>query len=349
MNKHKVLGLMSGTSLDGLDIAFCEFIEGSSWGYKIIVAETIEYSADLKNLLLSAESASAIEYFYKEVEYSNYTANCCNIFLKKYGLIPDIISAHGHTIFHEPQKGITRQMLDGSILAAKTGIATICDFRKNDVALGGQGAPLVPIGDDLLMNEFDYCLNLGGIANISYNQNGKRLAFDICPANMALNYITSKIGLAFDNNGELARKGSVDKNLLSKLNQLGFYNEKPPKSLGKEWFVANFKSLIENDNLSTNDFLSTIVEHIAKQIANVSIGNKTMLVTGGGAFNKFLIERIKENTCTALILPDKMIINYKEALIFAFLGLLKYKGRVNSLATVTGAKKDCSGGVVYNS
>jgi anhydro-N-acetylmuramic acid kinase len=347
MIKHKVLGLMSGTSLDGLDIAFCEFIENDSWDFKILEAETIPYTEELRRLLIEAETSSAIDYFYKEVAYSRYTANCCIDFLKKHNLQPDIISAHGHTIFHEPQKGITRQMLDGSILAASTNIKTICDFRRNDVALGGQGAPLVPVGDQLLMAKYNYCLNIGGIANISYQEKDRRLAFDICPANMALNFLVSKLNLPYDKDGELARIGVINLEILEKLNSLAYYTFIPPKSLGKEWFIEFFKPIIDTEQIKINDLLRTVTEHIAYQISLVVLKSGSMLVTGGGTFNKFLIERIKAKTNLEVVIPDENIINFKEAMIFAFLGLLKSMERTNSLASVTGAIKDCSGGIIY--
>ena len=347
MNTYKVLGLMSGTSLDGLDLAFCEFEEGKEWKFKIVEAETINYSEHFIQLLLASEKATAIEYFYNEVEYSRFTAQCCTSFIRKHGLVPDLISAHGHTIFHQPKKGITKQMLDGSIVAATTNITTVCGFRNNDVALGGQGAPLVPIGDALLMGNYDCCLNLGGIANISYQEKNKRLAFDVCPANMGLNYLASKVELEYDKDGALAKSGKIDETLLKDLNSLLFYQTAPPKSLGKEWFVEYFKPMIDSEKIKLVDIMCTVVEHIAVQIAKVSTKNKSMLVTGGGAFNGYLMGRIKANTNTEIILPDKRLINFKEAMIFAFLGLLKFKGQINSLSSVTGAKKDSSGGVIY--
>jgi anhydro-N-acetylmuramic acid kinase len=225
----------------------------------------------------------------------------------------------------------------------------VCDFRTADVAAGGQGAPLVPIGDELLFSEYDYCLNLGGIANISMQKGGKRIAFDVSPANMILNHIAAQKGKLFDKNGEIASSGSTNFELLQTLNNLGYYHLKPPKSLGREWIEKEILPMLTYYNISPEDAASTICEHIAIQIAS-SIENDTakqMLVTGGGAFNIFLIGRIAANTKVQLIVPDAKTVNYKEALIFAFLGLLRTQGRPNTLASVTGASHNVSAGAIY--
>ncbi|MFZ2284226.1 MAG: anhydro-N-acetylmuramic acid kinase, partial [Lutibacter sp.] len=232
-----------------------------------------------------------------------------------------------------------------------TGIKTICDFRVQDVALGGQGAPLVPVGDELLFSEYDYCLNLGGFSNISFNKNQQRIAFDICPVNIVLNHYVTSLNMEYDDKGKIASEGNIEKNLLSALNSLAFYNDVKPKSLGYEFVAETIFPMIDKHNLSIKDILRTFVEHIAIQISKKidSASGKTMLVTGGGAFNTFLIERLQSYTKTQLIIPEETIINYKEALVFALLGFLKDEGKNNCLKSVTGASKDHCSGVVYES
>ncbi|MFW5831896.1 MAG: anhydro-N-acetylmuramic acid kinase, partial [Prolixibacteraceae bacterium] len=224
---------------------------------------------------------------------------------------------------------------------------TIADFRTGDVALGGQGAPLVPVGDRLLFSQYESCLNLGGFANISFEKEGKRVAFDICPANFILNDLARKLGKSFDESGELGRQGTIDNQLLEKLNRLDFYTQTPPKSLGKEWMDSHFFPIIEESNLSVQDKLRTAYEHIAIQIAKTAPAEGKMLVTGGGAFNTFLLEKFKEYMKCEIIIPSSEIINYKEALVFAFLGLLRHLGEINCYASVTGASRDSSSGVIF--
>ncbi|MFO7672308.1 MAG: anhydro-N-acetylmuramic acid kinase, partial [Lutibacter sp.] len=261
----------------------------------------------------------------------------------------NFIASHGHTIFHNPKKKYTFQIGNGPYITSITGIKTICDFRVQDVALGGQGAPLVPIGDELLFSKYDYCLNLGGFSNISFNQNQQRIAFDICPVNIVLNHYVSELHMEYDDKGNIASEGNIDNNLLATLNSLAYYNDAKPKSLGYEFVVETIFPMIDKHNLSIKDILRTFVEHIAIQISKKidSDSKKTMLVTGGGAFNTFLMARLQSYTTTKLIIPEKTIINYKEALVFGLLGLLKDEGKNNCLKSVTGAERDHSSGVVF--
>ena len=271
-----------------------------------------------------------------------------NRFRKEHPGQADAVASHGHTIFHQPHLRLTTQIGDGDAIAAETGLTVVCKFRNLDVALGGQGAPLVPIGDRLLFGQYDACLNLGGIANISYEtSDGRREAYDICPCNMALNYLARRKGKSYDADGMMAREGKVSQPLLDKLNALDYYHLGLPKSLGKEWFVANMLPLIETEALSVNDLLSTIVEHIAHQVAEAVKGHKvgTMLATGGGAKNKYLIARMQAHLPDCqIVVPADEIIDYKEAIIFALLGYLRLCGKNNCLSSVTGAKHDNCGG-----
>lgn len=351
--KMTVAGVMSGTSLDGLDIAICSFEDISGrWVFEIIAAETFPYSPEWQNDLSSAFNSSAENLAKLHAKYGKYIGECLEVFFSEEGVYPQLISSHGHTVFHQPQNGFTFQLGSGAEIAASTGIDTVSDFRSTDIALGGQGAPLVPIGDHLLFGGHKFCLNLGGIANISYEKNNERIAFDICPANMPLNFLASKLGKEFDEDGEIAMAGTVNSELLSKLNALDFYSADAPKSLGREWFEKNFLPIIDDDKYSVEDRMRTVAEHIGIQIANtlfLSPGT-TMLTTGGGAFNNLLIEVIEEQVSRHgihVVVPDNNIVQFKEAIIFAFLGLLRIRKEPTALASVTGAKMDSPGGALY--
>jgi anhydro-N-acetylmuramic acid kinase len=345
-----VLGLMSGTSLDGLDMAICEFTStGKGYTYKILAAQTIQYSLIWKKGLSSLKNASAENYFEFNAHYGSFMAAQIKRFTKKVGIQPFAIASHGHTVFHQPKKGFSTQVGSGATMAAKTGITTVCDFRSLDVANGGQGAPLVPIGDELLFGNYDACLNIGGIANISYKKSGKRVAYDVCEANMLLNYLAEKLNRPFDSGGKIAASGIINRELLKKLNALKFYKQQGAKSIGREWFEKNCVGLIDKSKLSIQDLLATATHHVAEIIANDLNKNsiKTVLVTGGGAFNQHLISLLESKTACKIILPSKEVINFKEALIFAFLGYLRVTNQPNTLASVTGSKSDSIGGAVY--
>lgn len=348
---YNVIGLMSGTSLDGLDIAYCNFNKNDDiWEYKIIAAQTVKYPLLLKNKLQAAINMSGLELTITDVELGVYIGNQVNKFLKNKKLKnPDFIASHGHTVFHQPNKGFTLQIGHGAYIAAQTKIPVVCDFRTLDVAFHGQGAPLVPVGDELLFNQYDYCLNLGGFANVSFKKNNKRIAFDICPVNIVLNELALRSGKAFDKNGLMARKGKVSVKLFKQLNKLHFYRQKAPKSLGKEWVEKYIIPLLNNSGLNDFDLLATFTEHIAFQIARAinAQQNEKILLTGGGTYNTHLIEQLKKYTKAQLIIPESNLIEFKEALIFAFLGLLRWAGKNNVLKSVTGAHQDTCSGVIY--
>jgi len=350
--KYRVIGLMSGTSLDGVDLAHCVFhLADGRWSFEIKEAETVSYSDSWKSRLASLPSKSAMEFVAADREYGDYLGQLVKKFISNNHLQVDFVSSHGHTIFHQPEKRITSQIGSGAALAAACGLPVVCDFRSLDVALGGQGAPLVPVGDRLLFSDYDYCLNLGGIANISFEKNSERIAFDICPANMPLNALAQMEGQAYDKDGALARKGYIHETLLNNLNSLDYYSLAYPKSLGREWVEDKFFPLLNTNSLSIADRLCTCCEHIAIQIANVIKSNGDtgkLYITGGGAFNKFLVERISEHLSSQIMLPEAKLVNYKEALIFAFLGVLRWRGENNCLKSVTGASKDSCSGAVYS-
>jgi len=350
MEKFTALGLMSGSSLDGLDIAHCEFcLEDGKWDYKIIEAKTFPYGEEWMIKLRELPNENTKEITKANIEYGKLTASFVNKFIRQYKLKPDLIASHGHTIFHEPAKGFTLQIGDGLTIAKETGIKTICDFRTKDISLGGQGAPLVPIGDKLLFNDYNFCLNIGGIANISFEENGQMTAFDICGANQILNHLSLQAGKPYDENGNIASLGKMNRELFKLLNSDLFLHKQAPKSLSNQYVKKNFINVIDEFNCPLEDKLFTVVKHIAFQtnivITHLPIGK--LLVSGGGTHNSFLITALKRETKHKIIVPHNEVIDFKVALIFAFMGVLRNLNLTNCLASVTGAKSDCSSGVVF--
>jgi len=341
--KYRVLGIMSGTSLDGIDLAITTFFKkNKSWDFNIEKCKTIEYSKYWQSTLASLHHKEDKIIKKVDKEFGEYIAQITNNFLGNEKI--DFISCHGHTIFHEPKKKITLQIGDGKYIAKLCKITTINNFRTLDVSLNGQGAPLVPIGDLYLFNQYKYCVNLGGFSNISIKKDNLITAFDICPVNIVLNEVCKKLNIEYDSNGEIARKGMIIIPLLKKLNQLNYYNKKPPKSLSREWVEKNIYHLI--NNYKPKDVLCTFCEHIAIQIGK-HLKCESALFTGGGVFNKYLIERINLYSSSKIIVPDNKLINFKEALIFGFLGVLRFRNEINCLRSVTGAKKDNCGGIIH--
>ena len=342
------IGLMSGTSLDGIDLAYIKMHENLYEDFRIIKAETVSYSNEWKKKLQEAINYDKKDLQILDVDYGEFLGKTLNNFIREHCISKlDFIASHGHTILHQPENGITLQIGNGQVIANVTQQKVVCDFRAQDVALGGQGAPLVPIGDRLLFTDYDYCLNLGGFANISYEENKQRIAFDICPVNIVLNYYTRKIGLEYDDEGKIASEGKINTELLIRLNELPFYQELPPKSLGLEWLQENTLPLVDKYEIDIPAILRTFVEHVAMQIGNVVKNDATILVTGGGAFNTFLMKRIEFFAQTKIKQVSTELIDYKEALIFALLGVLKAQNKVNCLQSVTGAKKDHSSGNIF--
>ena len=349
-SRYRVLGIMSGTSLDGADLAYCEFACASKWSFRLLHSITVSYDETWRRRLSDIHRASAEDLIRCDYEYGTYLGELSKRFCTDHDLHPDLISSHGHTIFHQPARGFTLQIGSGASLAAAAGMDVACDFRSKDVALGGQGAPLVPIGDRLLFSGFDYCLNLGGIANISFEEEENRIAYDICVCNMVLNAIAARLDMPFDENGNLARKGKVNDELLSQLNRLKYFEKSFPKSLGREDVERDYYPLLFPYFNDLPGLLATVCEHIAVQVArSLRPGNRSrkLLVTGGGAFNTYLVERIQALCSIDVELPAPEIINYKEAIIFAFLGVLRLRNEINCLKSVTGARSDSCGGAIY--
>ena len=350
----RVLGVMSGSSLDGVDLALCTFEKrGANWSFEIESAKTIPLPAQLRARLLAVMGGTALDLARLDLELGAFIGRECKAFA---GRRADMVASHGHTIFHLPQEGLTTQIGSGAVIAAAAGITTVSEFRTKDVALGGQGAPLVPLGEQLLFPDHRAFINLGGICNISLHgvrRSGsgggpKVIGYDVCIGNQALNFLAAEIGKPFDRNGTIAAKGKVDHVLLAQLNALPFHALKPPRSLGREWFNAEVVPMIADRGIPLPDRMRTMVEHIARQLGTALKNTRTpVLVTGGGAHNSFLLERMRANTQADIHVPDRTIVDYKEALVFALLGLLRMRGEANTLASVTGAKHDSVGGAVY--
>jgi anhydro-N-acetylmuramic acid kinase len=352
-----VIGLMSGTSLDGVDLVYAKFVLNQGYSFEILKKKSIVYSELWKNRLQEAFGYSGEKLTNLDADYGKFLGELVLNFRLENDIEKlDFVVSHGHTIFHRPEQGYTLQIGSGAHIAAICKSKVICDFRTQDVALGGQGAPLVPIGDLLLFKQYDFCLNIGGFANISYQLHDQRIAYDICPANIVLNHYMRKTGLDYDDKGIMASEGKVRSDLLSALDGLIFYKEQKPKSLGYEFVVEEVLPILNQYTMPMEDILRTFVEHAAHQISEVINGasdkleNKdpVVLISGGGAFNTFLIDRIAALSRPRIEIPSKDIIDFKEALVFAFLGVLKDQGEVNCLKSVTGASRDHCGGVVYN-
>ena len=342
------IGLMSGTSLDGLDLVYVKFKKNDNTFFEILSSKTVAYSEAWRIRLQNAIDLDKEGISILDSEYGTFLGKQTKEFIDQNSIKTiNFICSHGHTVFHQPNQGYTLQVGDGNEILKITNCTVVNDFRTQDVHLGGQGAPLVPIGDKFLFSEFEACVNLGGFANISYEQNKQRIAFDVCPVNIVMNYYSKILGLEFDDKGNFARTGTLHKQLLEELNTLHFYAIPPPKSLGLEWVQNHVFPLVEKHQLSPKDILRTFTEHVAQQISEIIKPFKHILFTGGGVYNDFLLKRIENISRKNITLPSDDIINYKEALIFAFLGFLKTQGQDNCLSSVTGAKKNHSSGKIF--
>ncbi|WP_299782738.1 anhydro-N-acetylmuramic acid kinase [uncultured Formosa sp.] len=331
-SEFKVIGVMSGTSLDGIDLIYAHFKHTTNWSFSIVKAETVPYSTEWLNCLRQLVSYSKTELKTIDEDYTVYLANLILAFIDKHSITDlDVVCSHGHTALHNPEQGFTYQIGNLPKLAKILQKNVVCDFRIQDVELGGQGAPLVPIGDALLFSDYDFCLNLGGFANVSTEIKGERIAFDVCPVNIVLNHYVQPLGFNYDDRGKLASVGMVNAELLHQLNALPFYESDYPKSLGLEWVVQYIFPLIDAQDLDVHDVLRTCVEHIAIQIAKILPVSKpaSLLITGGGAYNSFLIKRLQSLSICNIIIPNDAVVEYKEALIFGLLGILKLRGEVN--------------------
>ncbi|GIV41182.1 MAG: anhydro-N-acetylmuramic acid kinase [Vicingaceae bacterium] len=353
--KFRCIGIMSGTSLDGLDLALCEFYsEHSGWSFKILASRTVEYEPHWRQFLQNSMTLTGKELIELDINYGRWIALQIDNFLHSEGFNAnqiDVIGSHGHTVFHAPEKSISLQIGHGAVISAMTNIDVVTSFRSMDVAMGGQGAPLVPVGDKLLFGQYDACLNLGGFANISFDLDGKRIGFDICPVNIILNYIAVKNGYNFDKDGKLATDGEIIQDLFYELENLNFYSLDPPKSLSKEWLEKNVLPLVERYLIDypTNDIMETIYRHIVSQIKKITCKYhlSSVMVTGGGIKNNYLRTLLQSVDNVEFIVPERQLVDFKEALVFAFLALLNKLNQPNVWSSVTGSICDHIAGAYF--
>lgn len=344
-----VIGLMSGTSLDGVDLVYVRLNKVNYADFEIVFSKTYGYSKEWKKELQEAITFSKEKQMELDNNYGLFLGEVINEFIHQYNIVTiDFIASHGHTVFHQPDKGITLQIGNGQEIANVTKQKVVCDFRSQDVALGGQGAPLVPVGDKLLFANYDYCLNLGGFANVSFDKEDERIAFDICPVNIVLNKYANELGYDYDDKGHIAKEGNYLKELDLELRSLNYYKKVAPKSLGLEWVQKEIFPVLEASKRKPEDLLRTFVEHAAWALAEIFPINAKVLITGGGVYNEYLLSRINFYKKINIIIPDDKLIGFKEALIFAFLGVLRVDNQVNCFQSVTGAKRDHSSGVIFN-
>lgn len=362
MKTYDVIGVMSGTSMDGLDIAYCKItVQNEKYEYELRLAQTIPYSKAWHERLNRVFEQDALTLAQVHTFYGQYVGILLRDFMQKNDLQRriDFIAFHGQTIYHQPNKNYTLQIGNGAAVAAETGKPVVTDFRSTDVALGGQGAPLVPIGDYHLFPNYPICLNLGGIANLTVKDEPQSIyGFDICGCNLLMNALADEKGLAFDRDGKLAAKGKVIPKLLDKLNGWVFLDQTIPKTLGVEMLLEGPLGWIKESDKKTEDKMATVAEHIGIQIGRAikqcievydpRLEEETqVLVTGGGVHNKHLVKRLEKHSPVPLHIPSANLINFKEAIIFAFLGVRRWEGKINILASVTGASRDSIGGAVY--
>jgi anhydro-N-acetylmuramic acid kinase len=355
---YRAIGIMSGSSLDGIDIVFTELLEqGGAWQYEIQHSACVPYDKLWYQKLQQSVFLSAKDYLLLHIEYGQFIGQEINKFIDEKNLQHQVnlISSHGHTTFHLPGKKLTHQLGDGAAIAAKTKLPVVSDLRSIDVAFGGQGAPIVPLGEKLLFNEYDYFLNVGGIANISFHKPNRVIAFDVCATNQVLNMLARKMKLAYDDKGLISSQGSVNEDLLEKLNALEYYKLPAPKSLANSFGTDIVYPILNSFNLKTEDTLRTYVEHICIQVKNSlevfkENKNQKLFITGGGAFNSFLIKRLQktlEEINFEIVIPANEVIKYKEALIMALLGALRWREQYTVLSSVTGASRNSIGGALW--
>ena len=349
MIKHRAIGIMSGTSVDGIDIAHCVFKKEKKWSYKIEKAITINYPKGLKNRLLEAQKLNGYELIQLDHNLGDFIGKETKGFINKHNLKPEIISCHGHTIFHNLKDKISYQIGNANRIYSIVKIPVINNYRELDVIFEGQGAPLVPIGEKLLFHGHNYFINIGGILNLTKIDNNKIIAYDVVPANIVLNNISNKLEYEYDDKGNIAKKGKLIPELFKKLNSINYYKKNYPKSIGFEWIEKNIFRLIYKSRYKTMDILNTFTNHIAFQLTNniKGQGNK-IFITGGGAYNDYLIKKVKsyDKNKNDWKIPNDNLVNYKEALIFAFIGLLKQINKKNILKSVTGSSENISSGTI---
>lgn len=347
---------MSGTSMDGLDLAHVHLTETESgkWDFSINASVTIPYGDKWRLRLSKLRHQNSLIFHKTDKYYGHWIGDQINEFIDANNLEVDLIASHGHTIFHQPDNGLTVQIGDGNAIHAVTDLPVVTNFRAIDVILGGEGAPISAIADQYIFSDYEICLNIGGFANLSAKKGDGRIAYDICPANILLNRIAREFGQEYDEGGAIAERGNIDYDLLGNLNDIEYYHQKGPKTLGREWINRNFWYKVRETKISKEDKMKTLVDHIAVQIANAiedNIGEgsayKKVYVTGGGAFNNTLIDHLKSHTDVEIVIPDEQTVKFKEALAFALLGILRVQNKENIFSSVTGAVRNSVSGSLY--
>lgn len=348
-DNYRVIGLMSGTSLDGLDIACVDFVLKESWHFKLIASSTVAYPEVWKTRLVNLLDQDAITFAKTHHYYGRYLGEQCSSFIAEHQLKNiDAISSHGQTIFHDPDQGFTIQIGNGSTLATSSGLPVISDLRSADMAYGGQGAPIVPLGEAFLWPEFSAFLNIGGISNISIHNEDSIIGYDVCMGNLIMDMVAEQEGLNFDEDGRLAASGKVNDEILRELNQHPYLKISGPKSLDAGQVFHEFLPIIKKHNVTSANLLATLCEHIAMQIASATEQVEgSLFISGGGGLNSYLVSRIKHHCSCEIYIPSRQILEFKEAIIMAFLGLRRLRKQANVLASVTGASKDSINGSIY--
>jgi len=349
-----ILGLMSGSSLDGIDMALCSFSGlGESLQWKLIHSVHVPFEPKWKKLLQDLPGSSAYDLSLADYDFGNLLGASSKKYFSDFK--PDYIASHGHTIFHYPALKMTCQIGNGAVIASASGINTICDFRSMDIGYGGQGAPIVSLFDLDFFGGLDVLVNLGGIANLTVPDKNQTIAYDIGPCNQLLNYLAGSIGLEYDQDGLLAAQGEIDQNLLKTLSGHSYFDRTFPKTLDNGYIFNEFVPILDKSKASVQDKLRTVVELIAKMLSReitMHLANhKTkagVMFTGGGAKNTFLMETFRKKAVGfEMIETDDEMIDFKEAIMMAYLGYLRVKGKINVLSKVTGASKDSIGGSIY--
>lgn len=344
---------MSGTSLDGLDLCAVEFERTNGrWTYRIHAFETIPYRGTLwpEHLTAAYRDRGALR-----TQVSHEFALWCQgqwlDFGARHQFAAHAVAHHGHTVEHDPLRGITVQIGHEASAFASSPIPVVGDFRSGNVARGGQGAPLVPLADRDLFEDFAVCVNLGGFSNASWTDGGGlRRAGDLGPCNGLLNPLAGELGRDYDPEGTYAATGTARPT--PDLEKLHYYGAPFPKSLGREWMETDFLPAFNAKRPNrTEDALATASAHIAWSIAQglraANAPKGPALLSGGGAYNTDLIRRLRETAPEwEWTVAPKDILEAKEALAFAYLGLLRLRGEPNVLASYAGGTADgCDGSI----
>jgi len=355
---YNVIGITSGTSLAGLDLVFAALTEvRGKWTYEVKASERVEYTAEWEEKLGKAADLPARDYLLLHSEYGHFIGHAVNQFIADHQLDHQVhfIAAHGDTVFHIPAQKMTAQLGDGAAISAVTGLSVISDLRAMDIAFGGKGAPLLPIAEQLLFPDYQYRVNLGENATLAAQIDGQLIASDICACNYVLDTLAETLNFPFDKDGQLAAGGVTDQSLLNALNGLAFYNEASPRHMSSKFGTGTVLPMIQQHQLSTQGKLNTYTHHIAAQIEKIVKDllpqeenvPRSLLLTGGGAANTYLVKTIE-----AALQPHNVTVTvqhdpFRNALMIALLGALRWRQEPNGLASVTGAEKDSVGGALW--